>query len=340
MPEAIVTLRPATPADIETIMDIERQPGFEAYVGRSARSIHDEQIQDPAFAYRIGLQDGVIWGFAILRGIGDPMGGIYLKRIAVREPGQGLGSALMAAIIDEAFSFGDIHRFHLDHFADNLRAHRAYEKAGLRQEGILRDAFRFPDGRFADLVVMAITRPEWALRRKQEELGRLLSSLTPLQIRLRERALAEIADRRAEIFVPLGASAIIQSELEAIFPLWLKAKGLHPSARSATEAAYERLDENVGAAEAIRRLARDLSPETEVALLFTHLLREAAPYIDWYERFAGALSCPLETAIDMISQLERAESPLFESPIAVLAKGSHWAFWIEPQAVTMALPTR
>ena len=73
---------------------------------------------------------------------------------------------MLASVIDWAFSFGDCHRFHLDHFLDNGRAHRAYEKCGLRREGVLREAYRLPDGRFADLVVMAILRPEWAARRK------------------------------------------------------------------------------------------------------------------------------------------------------------------------------
>jgi diamine N-acetyltransferase len=163
-----MTLRRATSQDISTIMEIERQPGFEHLVGNSARRIHEELIADPAHAYLLGLgDDGAIRGFAILRGIGDPSGGVYLKRIAIRDPGQGFGSTMLASVIDWAFSLGDCHRFHLDHFLDNHRAHLAYEKCGLRQEGILREAYRLSDGRFADLVVMAILRPEWAANRKR-----------------------------------------------------------------------------------------------------------------------------------------------------------------------------
>jgi len=146
-------------------MEIERQPGFEHLVGRSARSIHEELVGDPGHAYLLGLgEGGTVRGFAILRGIGEPNGGIYLKRIATRNPGQGFGSAMLALVIDWAFSLGNTHRFHLDHFADNERAHRAYEKCGLRQEGVLRQAYRLPDGRFADLAVMAILRTEWEKR--------------------------------------------------------------------------------------------------------------------------------------------------------------------------------
>ena len=53
----MTTLRRATSKDIETIMEIERQPGFEHLVGRSARSIHDELIADPGHAYLLGLDD-------------------------------------------------------------------------------------------------------------------------------------------------------------------------------------------------------------------------------------------------------------------------------------------
>jgi len=163
-----MTLRRATSQDLSTIMEIERQPGFEHLVGNSARCIHEELIADPAHAYLLGLgDDGAIRGFAMLRGIGDPSGGVYLKRIAIRDPGQGFGSTMLASVIDWAFSLGDCHRFHLDHFLDNHRAHLAYEKCGLRQEGILREAYRLSDGRFADLVVMAILRPEWAANRKR-----------------------------------------------------------------------------------------------------------------------------------------------------------------------------
>ncbi|MGV3550717.1 GNAT family N-acetyltransferase [Rhizobium sp.] len=161
-----VSLHRAAPADIETIMEIERQPEFEHLVGRSARSIHEELVADPGHAYLLGLgDDGAVRGIAILRGIGDPMGGIYLKRIAIRDPGQGFGSAMLAAVIDWAFSLGDVNRFHLDHFTTNSRAHRAYEKCGLRQEGVLREAYRLPEGGFADLAVMAILRSEWESRK-------------------------------------------------------------------------------------------------------------------------------------------------------------------------------
>jgi ribosomal protein S18 acetylase RimI-like enzyme len=48
-------------------------------------------------------------------------------------------------------------------FAFNERAIRAYEKAGFRVEGRLREAVR-RDGRFWDEIAMGILRGEWLAR--------------------------------------------------------------------------------------------------------------------------------------------------------------------------------
>ena len=192
----MTTLRHATADDIDLIMEIERQPGFEHLVGRSARRVHEELIADHGHAYLLGVDGQTVRGFAILRDVGAANGGIYLKRIVVSEPGNGFGSTMLAAVIDWAFSIDGVHRFHLDHLVSNSRAHRVYEKCGLRQEGILRQAYRLPDGRFADLAVMAILRPEWAANRKRAEVAAKLEALTPLQRILRDKALAAAVEAR------------------------------------------------------------------------------------------------------------------------------------------------
>ena len=57
-------------------------------------------------------------------------------------------------------------RFHLDCFADNVRAQRSYEKLGLTRDGVLRQAYRLTNGTRADLVMMAILKTEWKQRRR------------------------------------------------------------------------------------------------------------------------------------------------------------------------------
>ncbi len=106
-----------------------------------------------------------IEAFAILRGLGDPHANLYLKRIAVARPGQGLGTAFLSLVLDEAFGPMGAERFHLDCFADNLRAQRSYEKLGLTRDGVLRQAYRLADGTRADLIMMSILKCEWEARR-------------------------------------------------------------------------------------------------------------------------------------------------------------------------------
>ena len=122
-------------------------------------------LASPTYAYLLGL-DAIAtpFAFAILRDLTDAHGNLYLKRIAVDEPGAGRGTAFLAAVIDWAFASTAAHRFYLDCFQENLRARRAYAKLGFSEDGILREAYLGPDGRRRDLTLMALTRPEWRAR--------------------------------------------------------------------------------------------------------------------------------------------------------------------------------
>jgi RimJ/RimL family protein N-acetyltransferase len=157
-----LTLRPAAFADIGAVMAIERSPDFEFYVARSEAAEHRAMLDSSSHAYRLGIEEsGAIEAFAILRGLGDAHGNLYLKRVAVARPGQGLGTTFLGLVLDEAFASMGAERFYLDCFADNARAQRAYCKLGMSREGLLRKAYRLDDGTRKDLVMMAILRHEW-----------------------------------------------------------------------------------------------------------------------------------------------------------------------------------
>lgn len=79
--------------------------------------------------------------------------------------GSGHGSDALAPLLDFAFGLLRLERVWLDTATDNVRAQRAYEKAGFTPEGVLRHAF-FQDGRYGDVAIMSILRDEW------EALGR------------------------------------------------------------------------------------------------------------------------------------------------------------------------
>ena len=163
--KAQISLRRAAPADISAIMRIERVPGHEDFVGRSERAEHEAMFADPRYAYFLGeSEEGEAVGFALMRDMGDAHGNAYLKRIAVARTGEGLGSALLTALLEEIFGQTRAHRVHLDCFVENLRARALYAKHGFTVDGTLRQAYLAPDGRRRDLTLMALLRPEWAAR--------------------------------------------------------------------------------------------------------------------------------------------------------------------------------
>ena len=162
---AAVTLRRATPDDIGYVMQVERLPGYDHFIGQFDADRHRQQLDDPAMDYFIGEDEaGSPVGFSILSGLDNRDGYLCIKRLAVAVPERGYGSRMLAAIIDHAFSTTPVHRLWLHVVKDNRRAWAVYGKAGFRDEGVLREAALMPDGTRADLVMMSMLRPEWAAR--------------------------------------------------------------------------------------------------------------------------------------------------------------------------------
>lgn len=100
---------------------------------------------------------------------GDPIGNIGLHRatrprrihtaalgMGVRDAwqGRGVGTALLAAVLDVADNWWQVRRVHLEVYTDNEPAIALYRRFGFEVEGTLRgDAFR--EGRYVDTYVMA-----------------------------------------------------------------------------------------------------------------------------------------------------------------------------------------
>ena len=152
----------ATEADIEAMRAIESAPGYEHLVGRWPAARHREEMAKASSRY-FALRDGQgqIAGFALVQGLGDEDLKVHLKRIAVRDPGRGTGSFLLRAVVERIFAETETNRIDLDVFLDNDRARRAYEKAGFREEGVLRDWHRNADGSFATVRLMSVLRRDW-----------------------------------------------------------------------------------------------------------------------------------------------------------------------------------
>jgi len=77
--------------------------------------------------------------------------------------GRGIGSALMAALVDVADSWLDLKRLELKVYVDNAPAIRLYQMFGFAVEGTYRgDALGA--GQYVDSFFLAALRPEWSMR--------------------------------------------------------------------------------------------------------------------------------------------------------------------------------
>jgi RimJ/RimL family protein N-acetyltransferase len=73
---------------------------------------------------------------------------------------QGYGTETVQLLLKHGFETLNLNRVFLRVFDDNRRAIRAYQKAGFKQEGTLRQAV-YKNGCYHDLHVMSVLRGEW-----------------------------------------------------------------------------------------------------------------------------------------------------------------------------------
>lgn len=71
--------------------------------------------------------------------------------------GRGVGTALMAALIDTADNWLDLKRLELTVWTDNAPALALYRKFGFVEEGVMR-AYAYRDGAYVDALAMARLR--------------------------------------------------------------------------------------------------------------------------------------------------------------------------------------
>ncbi len=71
--------------------------------------------------------------------------------------GRGAGTALMAALVNQADRWLNLKRLELSVYSDNARAIALYERFGFEREGLFR-AFAWRDGAYVDAVTMARLR--------------------------------------------------------------------------------------------------------------------------------------------------------------------------------------
>jgi|CZKW01.1.fsa_nt_gi ribosomal-protein-alanine N-acetyltransferase len=146
-------LRPVTIADIAGVLELEHALfGEEAW---SRRMLAGELRQQPVSRhYVLADEGGVIAGYAGLLAAGRQADVLTLA-VAPDRWGQGIGSALLTALLAEAARRGAAEVF-LEVRTDNARAQRLYRQYGFT-EICLRKGYYQPSG--ADALVMHLELP-------------------------------------------------------------------------------------------------------------------------------------------------------------------------------------
>jgi len=107
----------------------------------------------------VAERDGAILGSAGWRRFEGRRAHIAAIGMGVHDAhvGRGIGTALLAALVDSADNWFAIRRLELTVYTDNATAIRLYRRFGFETEGTLRDC-AFTAGRFVDALAMARIR--------------------------------------------------------------------------------------------------------------------------------------------------------------------------------------
>jgi RimJ/RimL family protein N-acetyltransferase len=102
--------------------------------------------------------DGAMAGFATLETLYPQV--LFLTNLALVQPGQGQGLALIRAALAVAFDEMQAHRLFCDIAFDNAGALAAFARAGLVREGTMRECWLRPDG-WVDCHAFSMLAREW-----------------------------------------------------------------------------------------------------------------------------------------------------------------------------------
>ena len=161
----MLELRPPLPEDADVLWRIAREPGVMATtmgLPTRPRSYYDEILAQPSPDQHtlVALLDGEIagWGGLTVRaGRQRHMADLGLA-VATARQGQGIGTALLEALLAAADDWLGLRRIQLSVIAGNDGARGLYERHGFEVEGLLR-GYVLAEGVLRDAYVMGRVRP-------------------------------------------------------------------------------------------------------------------------------------------------------------------------------------
>lgn len=159
-------LRLATPGDFAFIRSLTGRPEYAPFLTDESEAALADYLGDATASLLIWESEGLVAGFALYCGLGQPSGSVELRRIALGQADDGKGAKFFDALLDHAFRDLGATRVWFDASGENLRAMKVYERAGCLREGIQRAHWWRPAlGRAVDLHLFGMQRGEWLARR-------------------------------------------------------------------------------------------------------------------------------------------------------------------------------
>lgn len=176
MGTAPLTIRRATPADAPHFTRIMGDPGVLPNLmqvpylveERLKTMLIEQQTPGKTDLFLVAERPDAHGDPAVVGSCGLHPAGPQLRRrhvmhlgisVAPEAQGQGVGRALMVAMIDYADRWAQVLRLELQVYADNQRAIALYESLGFRHEG-RHVGYALRDGRYVDSLSMARLHPD------------------------------------------------------------------------------------------------------------------------------------------------------------------------------------
>ena len=154
-----VVLRALTADDTGPLRAIHRTPEVTRWWGEMEDGFPDDEPEATRFAV---LVDGRIAGM-IQYGEEDEPAFRHAWVDIFLDPGvhgRGVGADAVATLARHLIEQRGHHRVTIDPAVENEAAIRAYEKAGFQRVGVMRSAWRGPDGAWRDVLFMELVVPQ------------------------------------------------------------------------------------------------------------------------------------------------------------------------------------